>query len=104
MIERIDTRSWVARGQDALSQFANWLLFNGDPDQTISARCHQNTVIRSQLGLPVKRRWRLVRAIAEALFWYSDRGEHCRRAWASDADRNARRAEAFRTLLGDNQP
>lgn len=98
MIERIDTRSWFARGQDALSQFANWFLFNGDPDQTISARCHQNTVIRSKLNLPVKRRWRLVRFVAEALFWYSDRGRHCYGAWISDADRNARRTAALQQL------
>ena len=100
MIERIDNRSWIARGQDALSQFANWLLFNGDPDQTVSARCHQNTTIRSQLGLPVKRRWRFVRFLAEALFWYSDRGRHCEGAWLSDADRNARRAQAILNLAG----
>lgn len=100
MIERIDTRSWFERGQDALSQFANWLFFNGDPDQTISARCHQNTVLRSSLGLPVKRRWRLVRFVAEALFWHSDRGRHCLGAFLSDADRNHRRAEAFHKLIG----
>ena len=98
MIERIDTRSWIARGQDALSQFANWLVFNGDPDQTISARCHQNTELRQQLGLPVKTRWWVVRLAAELLFWYSDRGRHCLGAWLSDADRNARRAKAFRDL------
>lgn len=98
MIERIDTRSWVARGQDALSQLANWLLLNGDPDQTISARCHLNVVVRRKIGLPAKRRWQAVRLVAEALFWVADRGDHCRRAYLSDLDRNARRAEAFRRL------
>lgn len=104
MIERIDTRSWIARGQDALSQFANWLLLNGDPDQTISARCHVNTVIRSRLGLPVKRRWRLVRFVAEALFYARDRGHHCLGAFISDADRNARRAAAFRNFIEPKSP
>lgn len=95
MIDRWDKRPYAQRLGDALSQFVNVVLANGMPDESLSGRSWRNTAIRAELGLPVKRRWRVVRALAEALFWHSDRGRHCELAFWQDVERSSLRAMAL---------
>ena len=74
--DRWDSRPWIQRAGDALSQLVNVWLANGMPDESLSGRSWRNTELRAAMGLPVAWRWRVVRTIAEILFWPIDRGRH----------------------------
>lgn len=92
--DRWDTRPWLQRLGDAVSQLANVLLLNGMPDESISGRAWRNTALRR----PPRRRWWVARLFAEALFWPIDRGQHCRLAYEQDLARSAQRARAVARL------
>ena len=98
MTDRWDTRPYLPRLGDALSQFVNVALANGMPDESLSGRAWRNTELRYRAGLDVADRWMLVRDIAELLFWPIDRGQHCRLAFEEDVRRSAARAESITTL------
>ena len=98
MTDRWDTRPYLPRLGDALSQFVNVALANGMPDESLSGRAWRNTYIRAKRGQTVKRRWAAVATLAEVLFWPIDRGHHCRLAFEEDVRRSALRAEAITTL------
>lgn len=93
---RWDTRSYIQRLGDSISQFANVLLLNGMTDESISGRSYRNTVLRERKGQPVAWRWRVVRFAAELLFWPIDRGGHTEAAFWQDVERSAARAHISR--------
>jgi hypothetical protein len=95
MPDRWDDRSYLQRLGDSVSQLINVALLNGMPDESVSGRAWRNTAMRS----PPKMRWWLVRVAAEALFYFRDRGEHCRLAYEEDIERMWRRASG---LLDDS--
>lgn len=102
--DRWDARPWPQRLGDAVSQLANVALLNGMTDESISGRAWRNTALRRAAGLPVKRRWALLRALAEALFWPLDRGQHCRLAFEQDVSRATRRAAALGGYVPAHRP
>lgn len=79
---------------DALSQFINTWCFNGNPDESLSGRSYFNTVIAEREGRKVHTVWVVVRFLAEALFYYKDRGKHTRLAFIEDIERAGERYEA----------
>ena len=81
--DRWDKRPYLQRVGDALSQFANVLLANGMPDESLSGRAFRMTRLTTEPAL----RWRLVAFCAEVLFWPLDKGEHCEAAFWQDIDR-----------------
>lgn len=81
--DRWDQRPYLQRLGDALSQFANVLLANGMPDESLSGRAHRMTKLVTEPAL----RWRVVAFLAEVLFWPIDKGEHCEAAFWQDIDR-----------------
>ena len=89
-----DKRPRSQRMGDALSQFANTWFFNGQPDESLSGRSYFNTVIAEREGRPVCTFWKVVRFLAEALFYYRDRGDHTRLAFIEDIERAGFRYEA----------
>lgn len=92
MIDRWDTRPYLQRLGDAVSQFVNVAIANGMPDESLSGRSYRNTTLRAVTGKRVKRRWLAVRYVAEALFWPIDFGNHCRLAFEQDLARSALRS------------
>ncbi|HAI59341.1 MAG TPA: hypothetical protein DCM32_05630 [Xanthomonadaceae bacterium] len=94
MIDRWDTRPYLQRLGDATSQWVNVALANGMPDESLSGRAWRNTALRS----PPRWQWRIVRTLAEVLFWPIDQGQHCRRAFEQDLARAGRRAAAADNL------
>lgn len=89
--DRWDTRPWIQRLGDATSQFFNVLLLNGMTDESISGRTWRG-VNRN------KRSWKTLHPVIEALFWFIDRGEHCRLAYEQDIERSSKRASAIKLL------
>lgn len=66
---------WLTSGAALVSQFLNWLILFGHPDQTISARCYVNR------HRPV---WgSAYRVINKIFFWQTD---HCRESHKSDVE------------------
>lgn len=91
---RWDKRPYLQRVGDALSQLINTWLFNGNPDESLSGRSYLNTVIAEREGRQVRTVWKVVRFLAEVLFYYRDRGEHTRLAFIEDIERAGLRYEA----------
>lgn len=58
-----------------ISQAINVILFDGNPDMTLSARCHIN---RNQPG------WRSLRKLINRLFFWQ--ADHCAASFASDVE------------------
>ena len=85
---------------DALSQFVNTWFFDGAPDESLSGRSYFNTVIAEKEGRPVRTVWKVVRFLAEALFYYRDRGEHTRLAFIEDIERAGLRYETAIKYIG----
>jgi hypothetical protein len=81
--DRWDKRPYLQRVGDALSQFANAVLANGMPDESLSGRSYRNT----RLVTEPKLRWRIVAFLAEVLFYPIDKGQHCEAAFWQDIDR-----------------
>lgn len=81
--DRWDKRPYLQRVGDALSQFANILLANGMPDESLSGRSYRMT----RLTTEPKLRWRIVAFVAEVLFYPIDKGQHCEAAFWQDIDR-----------------
>ena len=81
--DRWDARPYLQRVGDALSQFANVVLANGMPDESLSGRAYRMT--RFTTG--PKLRWRLVAFCAEVLFFPIDKGDPCESAFWQDVDR-----------------
>ena len=79
---------------DALSQFVNTWFFDGNPDESLSGRSYFNTVIAEKEGRSVRTVWKVVRFLAEVLFYYRDRGNHTRLAFIEDIERAGLRYEA----------
>lgn len=90
-LDRWDERSLIDRLWDAISQLFNVFPFNGMCDETISSRCWR---MRNSKSL----KWKILRFGAEAIFWYWDRGEHCRKAHDQDLERWERRMKAVRMV------
>lgn len=97
---RWDNRPYLQRLGDAISQLANVLLFDGAPDESLSGRSYQNTVLRNRLGRPVKLRWRVIRLLAELLFWPLDHWQHTESAYWQDIERATLRAKSLRNAPG----
>ncbi len=97
--ERWDTRPYLQRAGDALSQIANVVLADGMPDESLSGRSYRNTVLRAAAGKPVAWRWRFVRTFAEGLLWPIDRGRHTELAYWQDVERSTLRAQTLRGHL-----
>jgi hypothetical protein len=92
--DRWDERPYLQRAGDALSQLANaWFTVGGMPDESLSGRSYRNTTLASRKGKKVKLRWRIVRLLAEALFWYRDRGKHTELDYWEDVYSSLKRAE-----------
>lgn len=72
----MDRRSYGKRLLDATSQFINVMIFNGDPDESMSGR-----VYRTQ-------RKPLIAIIDTLFFWQEF---HCRGAYLQDLDRAKKR-------------
>jgi hypothetical protein len=89
--DRWDSRPYLQRAGDSISQLINVLLLNGMPDESVSGRCYRNTTLKS----PPVRRWWIPYYLAEALFWYGDRGDHCRLAFLEDLARAEARSKAL---------
>lgn len=66
---------WLTRGAAWVSQGANWLFLNGNPDQTVSARCYVN-----RHRLPWKFGYHTINMI---FFWQKD---HCKESFKADQD------------------
>lgn len=79
-----DTRSRKARLADATSRLFNVILFNGQPDESISGRSWRERH---------SRKWQIIGRIANAL--YRD-PEHCRKAHEHSLSRARRRVEFSR--------
>lgn len=79
----IDTRSYLVRVGDAISQLLNTVIFDGDPDESISGRSYRNF----KLGQSDNKIWIATYYIAEWLFWIRDKGNHCRMAYYEDFER-----------------
>lgn len=95
-----DNRPYWQRGADTISQLLNAWLFNGASDESLSGRSYQNTVLRARFGLPVQRRWRVIRLLAEWLFWLRDHGQHTELAYWQDIERATLRAKWLRQAPG----
>jgi hypothetical protein len=89
-----DTRPKSQKKGDALSQLLNAWFFNGNPDESLSGRSYFETEIAYKEGRPVRTVWRVVRFLAEVLFYYRDRGDHTRLAFIEDIERAGVRYEA----------
>lgn len=79
----IDTRSYLVRVGDAISQLINTILFNGDPDESVSGRSYRSFKLKESDN----KIWVVTYYIAEALFWLRDRGIHCKLAYYEDIER-----------------
>lgn len=77
-----DDRPRKARIADAVSRMFNVILFNGQPDESISGRSWRETQVRPS------RKWWLAGRVANAL--YRDR-EHCRKAHENSIARSRAR-------------
>lgn len=66
-------RDWLGGIATRISQGLNCWLLKGNPDMTVSARCHLNQ------DLP---RWRTARKIINRLFFWQD--DHCKSSFRSD--------------------
>jgi len=86
--DRWDKRSYLTRLGDATSQWLNVALGNGMPDESLSGRAHRITTLEDSPPW----RWRTVRRIADALFFWQD--EHCAWAFWEDIYRSRSRYQA----------
>lgn len=84
---RWDTRGYLAKLGDALSQLGNALL-GGAPDESLSGRSYRIAVLADDDG-PIF--WELVGFIAEWIFFWQD-GNHCQLAFWEDIYRARSRA------------
>lgn len=95
---RWDTRPYLRRVGDALSQLLN-ALSGGASDESLSGRSYRlaGPDLRLRNGAPdsPRLRWRFVRATAELLFWRLDKGRHTELAFWEDVARSAARAREF---------
>lgn len=66
-------RDWIGGMATWLSQGINCALLRGNPDMTVSARCH---ISRDKL------RWRIARRVINAAFFWQD--DHCKASFSSD--------------------
>lgn len=80
----IDKRLWIWRFLDASSQILNVGLFNGDPNESVSARVYR------------RKHRRLVKLINTVFFWQDD---HCRKAFEKDYNRNVVYVKQYKTNL-----
>lgn len=71
----MNKRGYLSRIGTIISQTLNVILFNGDPDESISARAYR----RTQEG-SVK--WARVVRVIDAIFFFEP--GHCRRAYQTD--------------------
>lgn len=71
-------RSRLSRLATIVSQGANVLLFDGNPDESISARAYRKGVVEGEAGWARARRW------IDRLFWWEP--DHCQRAHKHDLD------------------
>ena len=94
MIDDWDDRSYRERLGDATSQWLNVALARGMPDESLSGRSYRNTVLKERDGLPVRWQWRVVRFLAEAIFYVRDRGRHTELAFWEDVVRSRKRGFA----------
>lgn len=94
-----DIRSHIQKRGDALSQLVNAWFFNGNPDESLSGRSYFQTVIAEKEGRPVSSLWKIVRFLAEALFYVSDKGDHTRLAFFQDIERAGVRYESTKKYL-----
>ena len=85
---RWDTRGYFAKLGDALSQLGNAMI-GGAPDESLSGRSYRITVLGGEHP-PLF--WMAIRYAAEAIFWISDRGNHCQLAFWEDIYRARSRA------------
>jgi len=67
--------SYIKNNLIAIDQLAN-AVFNGSPDETISARCWR---------LRTKPHWNALRIIVDTLFFWAT--DHCYNAWLSEMTR-----------------
>ena len=96
MIDGWDNRSYFGKLGDGLSQLGNALL-GGAPDESLSGRSWRETELEArQWNTPL---WRIVRFIAEAIFYWRDKGKHCRLAFEEDIIRSSLRAQALPTII-----
>jgi len=79
----IDNRSYFVRVGDAISQLINTVLFNGDPDESISGRSYRSFKLRDSDN----KLWAITYYAAEGVFWLRDRGIHCKLAYYEDIER-----------------
>ncbi len=84
----IDDRKWLPKTLDAISQFLNCFLFNGDPNECISGRCW--------------REQRMIYKNIDWLFWLlCGESNHCRNAYQKDnswAGHRLRRIKQYNTI------
>jgi len=90
--DRWDQRSYLVRLGDATSQWFNVAFGNGMPDESVSGRAFRNTTLRKAAGFHVSRRWRLLRRVADALFFWQD--DHSEWAFWEDIYRSRARGRA----------
>ena len=99
ILKNWDLRKKAQKRGDALSQFINAWFFNGNPDESLSGRSYYETVVAKIEGREVKRLWKIVRCLAEALFFISDKGNHTRLAFVQDIERARVRYEQTRKYI-----
>lgn len=66
-------RDWIGGIAAWLSQGINCALLKGNPDMTVSARCHLNRE---------RPRWRTARKIINRIFFWQ--ADHCKSSFQSD--------------------
>ena len=65
--------SWITRGGHWFSQGINWFFLNGNPDQTISARCYVNRYDKY---------WGVAYKVLNTVFFWQE--DHCKTSFESD--------------------
>jgi hypothetical protein len=96
MIKGWDNRSYFGKLGDAISQLGNALI-GGAPDESLSGRSWRETELEDQDWNTSF--WRLIRFAAEAIFYWRDKGNHCRLAFEEDIIRSSLRAQALPTII-----
>lgn len=74
----MNKRSRIACTGSLASAFFNVWLFNGNPDESISARCYREGVILDRV------KWDARRVFIDAMFFWQD--EHCMKSYLIDLE------------------
>lgn len=76
----MDSRPWLMKVGDLLSQALNTIVFNGSPDESTSGRSYRQGVLGDHKG------WSRMRKFVDGLFSVYEE-DHCKKAYEADLER-----------------